>query len=54
MSTRKLLETKLHSRILIKGMKIWTASRKILETILKVDKRTSTNRQDNKKTHDDV
>ena len=37
--TRKLLETKQHSRNLIKGINTWVSPRKILGTILEVNQR---------------
>ena len=54
--TRKLLETKLYSRNLIKGINTWAVPpRKILGANLKVDKkRISTNGPENKKTYDDI
>ena len=53
--TRKLLETKLHKRNLIKGINTWAfPPRNILSIILKEDdKRTSTNGPDYKKLHTD-
>ena len=52
--TRKLLESKLYCRNLVKGINIWVPPhRKILESILEMDlRRTWTNGPENKKTND--
>ena len=53
--TRKLLETKLYRRNLIRGINTWAVypSCKILGTVLKMNEgRTSTNGPENKKIND--
>ena len=51
--TRKLLETKLFSRNLVKWINSWAVPpRKIFGTILEVDWRTQTNEPENKKIND--